>query len=226
MSKKRRKPISTTPEPSLVIEKHANKFHFQCINRYQEDAWDSINKNEITFLLGPAGCGKTQVATAYASQAILSKKASKFLLCRPMVSTEQMGYLPGTADEKIHPYLIPILDSVAECTGKDGPDRKRIIDAMEFTPLAFLRGRTFNYSVAILDEAQNCTIEQLKLWLTRIGRRSKLIVTGDPHQSDLKNSGLMHIVDRLDDIEGVGIIRLPEAAQVRNPLITKILQKI
>ena len=97
MSKRKRKPISTTPEPrlegSLVIERHANKFHFQCINRYQEDAWESISKNEITFLLGPAGCGKTQVATAYAAQSILFKKTSKFLLCRPMVSTEQMGYL-------------------------------------------------------------------------------------------------------------------------------------
>jgi phosphate starvation-inducible PhoH-like protein len=97
---------------------------------------------------------------------------------------------------------------------------------MEFAPLAFMRGRSFNWSIAMLDEAQNATLEQLKLFLTRIGKRSKLIVTGDPFQSDLKNSGLMYIVDRLKDVEGVAIVNLPETAQVRNPLITKMLERI
>ena len=217
--------VNNTTTPSPFVPTHV-KYHFNFLNNYQKQAWETIEKNEVIFLLGPAGTGKTQIATAFAAQAILQKKARKFLLTRPMVTTEQMGYLPGNADEKLHPYLIPILDSLDECCGKDGQDRKRIDESMEFAPLAFMRGRIFNYSIAMLDEAQNATLEQLKLFLTRIGKRSKLIITGDPYQSDLKNSGLMYIVDRLKDVEGVAIVNLPETAQVRNPIITKMLERI
>lgn len=227
MSKKRKKvevvPVATTPHP--FIPTHA-KYHFNFLNNHQKDAWETIEKNDVTFLLGSAGCGKTMLATAYAAQAILQKKARKFLLTRPMVTTENMGYLPGTADDKLHPFLIPILDSLDECCGRDGQDRKRVDEAMEFAPLAFMRGRSFNYSTAMLDEAQNATLEQLKLFLTRIGKRSKLIITGDPTQTDLRTSGLMYVVDRLTNIEGIGVVRFPESAQVRHPLITKILEKI
>lgn len=227
MSRKRKKVITESPVPTpSAFSPQPQKYQFNFINQYQKDAWDTIEKNDITFLLGPAGCGKTMIATAYAAQAILNKKARKFLLTRPMVSTEAMGYLPGGSDEKLLPYLIPILDCLDECCGKDGQDRKRIDEVMEFAPIAFMRGRTFNYGVCIADESQNMTVGQLKLVLTRLGRRSKIIVTADPHQSDLRDSGLMHIVDRLQNIEGIGIVRLPEAAQVRHPLITKILEKI
>lgn len=227
MSKKRRKLElldTTTPQPIIPIS-HA-KYHFSFLNDYQRQAWDTIEKNEVTFLLGAAGCGKTQIATAYAAQSILSKRARKFLLTRPMVTTESMGYLPGSSDEKLLPYLIPILDCLDECCGRDGQDRKRVDEAMEFAPIAFMRGRSFNWATAILDEAQNATVAQIKLFLTRIGKRSKLIVTGDPYQSDLRDSGLMHVVDRLQGIEGIGIVRLPDAAQVRNPIISKILEKL
>jgi phosphate starvation-inducible protein PhoH and related proteins len=225
MSRKKKKlEIQTTPTP--VLAPHPSKFHFSFLNDYQKDAWTKIFTNEIIFLIGPAGCGKTQIATAFAAQSILQKRARKFILCRPMVTTEQMGYLPGTQDDKLHPFLIPILDSLDECCGKDGPDRKRVDESIEFAPLAFMRGRSFNWSIAILDEAQNATIEQLKLFLTRIGKKSKLIITGDPFQSDLKSTGLMYIVDKLKDIEGIAVVNLPEAAQVRNPIINKILEKI
>lgn len=228
MSKKRKKPeVSTTPNPTVVALPQSNqKYHFNFLNEYQRDAWHQIENNEVIFLLGPAGTGKTQIATAYATQAILQKKARKFLLTRPMVTTEQMGFLPGDQNDKLHPFLIPILDCLDECCGKDGQDRKRVDESMEFAPIAFMRGRSFNWSVAILDEAQNATIEQLKLFLTRIGKKSKLIITGDPYQSDLKMSGLMSVVHRLRGIDGIAVVELTDAAQVRNPIITKILQKI
>ena len=174
---------SPIPTPSMYTPQ-PQKYNFSFANEHQKNAWDVIEKNDITFLLGAAGTGKTQVATAYAAQAILNKKARKFLLTRPMVTTEAMGYLPGNSDEKLLPYLIPILDCLDEVVGKESPDRKRIDENMEFAPIGFMRGRTFNYATCIIDEAQNCTVSQLKLILTRLGRRSKIIVTGDPFQSD------------------------------------------
>lgn len=227
MSKKRKKLLLDSPIPTPnAFSPQPQKYQFSFLNDYQKQAWETIEKNDITFLLGAAGCGKTQLATAFAAQSILNKRARKFLLTRPMVTTENMGYLPGSSDEKLLPYLIPILDCLDECCGKDGQDRKRVDEVMEFAPIAFMRGRTFNYGVCIVDEAQNMTSSQLKLVLTRLGKRSKIIVTGDPHQSDLRDSGLMHIVDRLQDIEGIGIVKLPEQAQVRHPLINKILERI
>lgn len=227
MKRKKRpesEPGATTPHPQLH-DRTQNKFGFTFMNAEQKAAWDAIEANEVTFLLGPAGCGKTQVATAYAAKAFLEKRARKILLTRPMVCTEQMGYLPGSSDDKLHPFLIPILDCLDACAGAGGQDRKRIDDALEFAPLAFMRGRTFNHSVAILDEAQNATPMQLKLFLTRIGRRSKLVITGDPHQSDLRD-GCMDMVANLDGIPGVAIVRLPYEAQVRNPIINRILERI
>lgn len=227
MTRKKKRPEAepqTTPHP-LLQDKTQGKFAFHFLNAEQKAAWDAIEASEITFLLGPAGCGKTQIATAYAAKAFLEKRARKILLTRPMVCTEQMGYLPGSSDEKIHPFLIPILDSLDACCGAGGQDRKRIDEALEFAPLAFMRGRTFNHSVALLDEAQNATLMQLKLFLTRIGRRSKLIITGDPYQSDLRD-GCMDMVANLEGIPGVSIVRLPVEAQVRNPIINRILERI
>jgi phosphate starvation-inducible PhoH-like protein len=227
MSKKRKKTpeLIPVPTPSAYVPQ-TQKFNFNFLNAEQKSAWETIEKNQITFLLGAAGCGKTQIATAYAAQSILNKKARKFLLTRPLVATEQMGFIPGTAEEKQLPYLIPILDCLDECCGKETPDRKRVNESMEFAALAFLRGRTFNFSVAIGDEFQNATLSQIKLFLTRIGKKSKIIITGDPGQSDLRESGLMSVVDRLQNLEDVAIVRLTDHAQVRNPLISKIVERI
>lgn len=229
LSKKRKKldisPIEQTTQQPVCTTQNI-RYNFSFLNEHQKQAWDTIDKNEITFLLGSAGCGKTYVSTAYAANSILKKQTRKFILTRPMVTTESIGYLPGTADDKIHPFLIPILDSLDDICGRDGQDRKRVNESMEFASLAFMRGRSFNYSIAILDESQNCTIEQIKLFLTRIGKRSKIIVTGDPTQSDLRTTGLMYAVERLSNIEGIGILRMPESSQVRNPIISKIIQKL
>jgi phosphate starvation-inducible PhoH-like protein len=214
-----------TETPSAYVPQQTH-YNFEFLNQFQKDAWDVIEKNEITFLLGAAGTGKSQIATAFAAKALLTKRCRKIVLTRPMVATEQMGFIPGNTDEKLLPYLIPILDCLDECVGKQGQDRKRVDESLEFAPIAFLRGRTWSHTCCIVDEAQNMSYTQLKLVLTRLGKRSKIIVTGDPEQSDLRESGLMHAVGKLHNIEGVGIVNLTEQAQVRNPLITKILERL
>jgi len=214
----------TTPQPQT--DKTINKFNFTFFNEHQKKAWEAIEQNDITFLVGPAGCGKTQIASAYAAESILKRRQRKIILTRPCVATESLGFLPGTADEKIAPYLAPIIDCMEMCAGKGGIDHKRVIEAIEFSPIAYLRGRTFNYAVAICDEFQNCTWEQIKLVLTRIGKRTKIIVTGDPYQSDIPNSGLIPMVERLKGIPGLAVVDLPPASIVRHPIISRMLDKI
>jgi phosphate starvation-inducible protein PhoH and related proteins len=227
MSRKKSSKVELSPSSSTPVDKTVNRFNFSFFNEYQKQAWEEIEKNDITFLVGPAGCGKTQIASAYAANSILKKQQRKIILTRPCVATESLGFLPGTADEKIAPYLAPIIDCIEMCTGKDGVDRKRITEAIEFSPIAYLRGRTFSNSVTICDEFQNCTWEQIKLVLTRIGRRTKMIVTGDPYQSDIGNaSGLMPMIARLRGIEGLAVVELPPASIVRHPIITKMLDRI
>lgn len=228
MSRKKHKVELDKPTPNQAhVDKTINKFNFTFFNEHQKRAWEAIEQNDITFLIGPAGCGKTQVASAYAADSILKKRQSKIFLTRPCVATESLGFLPGTADEKIAPYLAPIIDCMEMCMGKDGVDRKRVTEAIEFSPIAYLRGRTFSYAVAICDEFQNCTWEQIKLVLTRIGKRTKMIITGDPYQSDIGNdSGLMPMVERLKGIEGLAVIEMPASSIVRHPIISKMLDRI
>jgi phosphate starvation-inducible PhoH-like protein len=216
-------PVKQTQQENKTV----NKFNFNFYNDTQRLAWETIEKNDITFLIGPAGCGKTQVASAYAADSILRKRQSKIILTRPCVATESLGFLPGTADEKIAPYLAPIIDCMEMCMGRDGVDRKRVTDAIEFSPIAYLRGRTFSYAVAICDEFQNCTWEQIKLVLTRIGKKTKMIVTGDPYQSDIGSaSGLIPMIEKLEGVEGLGIVHMPPTSIVRHPIISKMLGRI
>ncbi len=229
MSRKKRKinQNSLAPvQPPINPDKTVNKFNFTFWNEHQKMAWETIEKNDITILSGPAGCAKTLIATAYAASSILQKRHRSIILTRPAVATEQLGFLPGSADEKLMPYLMPILDCVDDLTGKDGPDRKRITEAIQFAPIAYQRGRTFSHSVVIGDEFQNCTWDQIKLVLTRIGKRSKMIITGDPFQSDLHNSGFSAMIDRLRGIEGLAVVDLPAASIVRHPIIGRILERI
>jgi phosphate starvation-inducible PhoH-like protein len=228
MSRKKNKQPELQPaKPAPQLDKTVNKFNFTFYNDTQKLAWETIEKNDITFLIGPAGCGKTQIASAYAAESILRRRQSKIILTRPCVATESLGFLPGTADEKIAPYLAPIIDCMEMCAGKGGVDHKRITEAIEFSPIAYLRGRTFSYAIAICDEFQNCTWEQIKLVLTRIGKRTKMIITGDPYQSDIgKDSGLMPMVERLQGIEGLGIVHMPATSIVRHPIISKMLDRI
>lgn len=223
MSHKRKKP-STTEQP-VVIDKTINKFSFSFLNQYQKDCWDTIAQSDVTFVVGPAGSGKSQIAAAYAAKALLDKRCRKIVLSRPCVATESLGYLPGDANDKISPYLAPLLDCLSVVVG-NGPERKRVDESISFVPLAFQRGLTWDYSVAILDEAQNCTYEQLKLFTTRIGKRTKMIITGDITQCDIKNSGLPVFLERLHNVEGVSIVDLPPAAIVRHPIISKIIKAL
>lgn len=230
MTRRKKKPeqeLSPPQAQAYHTDKTMNKYNFTFYNATQKLAWETIEQNDITFLVGPAGCGKTQVASAYAAESILCKRQRKIILTRPCVATESLGFLPGSADEKIAPYLAPIIDCMEMCMGKGGLDHKRVTESIEFSPIAYLRGRTFAHAVAICDEFQNCTWEQIKLVLTRIGKRTKMIITGDPYQSDIgRDSGLMPMIEKLKGVEGLGVVFMPPASIVRHPIISKMLDRI
>jgi phosphate starvation-inducible PhoH-like protein len=208
--------------------KQDSTFHLEFLNLEQKNAYEVFMKNEIVFLIGEAGSGKTFLATAFALSSLLSKKTRKIIISRPIVEAgEKLGFLPGTFDEKVLPYMLPIYDTLDDLVGKEGLQREYVNKCLEVAPIAYLRGRTFKNSIAILDEAQNATKTQLKLFLTRIGMGSKLLVTGDPKQSDIgQASGLMEVVEKLKGIKGIGIIEFSSDAIVRHPIISSIIKKI
>ena len=214
-----------SPRPS---SKPSNNFHIEFLNQAQRDAWNVIEKNDITFIIGPAGSAKSFLSTAYAVKSVLSKTHRKIVLSRPVVEAggEKIGFLPGMMEEKLLPYLLPIYDNLDEMVGKTGLQREIINKCLEVAPIAFLRGRSFHEAVCILDEAQNITYEQMVLYLTRIGRKGKLIINGDPMQSDLKNSCLLNIVKKLEGLQGIGVVKLDNKAIVRNPIISQILERL
>jgi phosphate starvation-inducible PhoH-like protein len=208
--------------------KPSNNFHIEFLNQSQRDAWNVIDKNDITFLIGPAGSAKSFLSTAYAVKSVLSKTHRGIYLSRPVVEAggERLGFLPGTFDEKLHPYIMPIYDNLDEMVGKSGFQRDFINKSMEIAPIAYLRGRNLNESICLLDEAQNITYQQMVLYLTRIGRKSKMIINGDPMQSDLRTCCLNEIVQKLEGLPGIGIVRLDNKAIVRNPIISQILERL
>ncbi len=187
---------------------------------------ECIDKNIVTFGVGPAGTGKTYLAVALAVTALKSKQVSKIVLTRPAVEAgEKLGFLPGDLQNKVDPYLRPLYDALFEMLGPEtvaGYMEKNII---EIAPLAYMRGRTLDNSFIILDEAQNTSIEQMKMFLTRFGFNSKIVVTGDPTQIDLdgKPSGLMHALKILKDIDQIAIHRFEKKDIVRHALVQKIV---
>ena len=194
-------------------------------NEEQRKALQLVRNHDILFLLGPAGSGKTHCATAIAALAVQSKIADKVVLSRPVVpAEEELGYLPGDVSEKMAPWMAPFHDVFSRLSFGSAEDFfKRHV---EVAPVAFLRGRTFSRCVAILDEAQNCTYSQLKLYLTRIGPRCKMIVTGDPDQVDIDNSGLVRVCKDLRDVPGIAVVKLPVTDSPRHPLIPQILRAL
>jgi phosphate starvation-inducible PhoH-like protein len=195
----------------------------------QKRALELYQENDIIFLVGPAGTGKTFLSMAFAVQDILSQVREKIIISRPVVEAgENLGFLPGDLDEKIYPYMLPLYDCLEKLCGKDTPNRRFVEDRYELAPLAFMRGRTFDESICILDEAQNCSKSQLKLFLTRLGKFSKMIVTGDPTQNDLGygKSGLQEVLDKLEGVPGIGIHYFTEEAIVRHPLVAQIVKRI
>lgn len=187
---------------------------------------DAIDKNTITFGIGPAGTGKTYLAVAKAVNALYAKQVSRIILTRPAVEAgERLGFLPGTLSEKIDPYLRPLFDALQEMLEPEILAKLMESSVIEVAPLAYMRGRTLNDSFIILDEAQNTTGEQMKMFLTRLGFNSKMVITGDTTQVDLPGgkSGLSIATSILGDVEGLGIERLSSKDVVRHELVTRIV---
>ena len=188
---------------------------------------DLIKKNTIVFGVGPAGTGKTFLAVAAASTAFRSKEVSRIILTRPAVEAgEKLGFLPGDLQEKVDPYLRPLYDALQELFGLETYEKLMERGAIEVAPLAYMRGRTLSGAFIILDEAQNTTREQMKMFLTRMGEGSKVVVTGDVTQIDLagKESGLVHATDILDGVESIAVCRLTAKDVVRHPLVMRIIR--
>ena len=189
---------------------------------------DGIRKNGVTFGIGPAGTGKTYLAVCLAVQAYKQKQADKIILTRPAVEAgEKLGFLPGDLQSKVDPYLRPLYDALEEMLGTETYQKLMERGTIEVAPLAYMRGRTLSNAFIILDEAQNTTREQMKMFLTRLGDGSKMVVTGDVTQIDLpdgKRSGLEHAVSVLKDVEGVAAIYLTDKDVVRNPLVMRIVR--
>ncbi|USS91033.1 PhoH family protein [Fructilactobacillus carniphilus] len=187
----------------------------------------AINQHDITFGIGPAGTGKTYLAVVMAVAALKKGKVDKIVLTRPAVEAgESLGFLPGDLKEKVDPYLRPLYDSLYAILGKDHTDRLIERGVIEIAPLAYMRGRTLENAFVILDEAQNTTNPQMKMFLTRLGFNSKMIVNGDIQQIDLKGnvaSGLVTAPHILANIDDIAVVRMTAADVVRNPVVAKII---
>ena len=231
MSRSKRKNTQKTKNYDIPKPNHAStsqNFHFEFLNEAQRLAWGAFDQNDVLFLLGPAGCGKTQLSCAFAISEILSKKRKKIVLTRPVVEAgESLGYLPGNLEEKLNPYMMPMYDCMETCIGKDGPQTEIVNKSIEIAPIAYCRGRTFKDSVCIFDEAQNATKTQIKLFMTRFGHNSKMIITGDPDQSDINggNTSLLQIAEQMEGLKGISVIKFKACSIVRHPLIAGILEK-
>jgi phosphate starvation-inducible PhoH-like protein len=195
---------------------------------HQRDYLEHIRTRDLTFGIGPAGTGKTYLAVACAVEALQADRVRRLILVRPAVEAgERLGFLPGDLTQKVDPYLRPMYDALYEMMGFDRVTRFIERNVIEVAPLAFMRGRSLNDSFIILDEAQNTTIEQMKMFLTRIGFGSKAVVTGDITQTDLpagKQSGLSHVVDVLRAVPGVAFSFFDAQDVVRHPLVQRIVQ--
>jgi phosphate starvation-inducible PhoH-like protein len=189
---------------------------------------DAIEHSDLVFGIGPAGTGKTYLAVAMAVSALLAKRVSRIVLTRPAVEAgERLGFLPGTLQEKVDPYLRPLYDALHDMLDAEKVEKLIERNSIEIAPLAFMRGRTLNDSFIIMDEAQNCSPEQMKMILTRQGFNSKMVVTGDPTQVDLPpgaRSGLIEVIDVLRDIEGIRFVQFDERDVVRHNLVQKIVK--
>jgi len=187
----------------------------------------ALEQNDITLVVGPAGTGKTYIAMAAAVSALLSKQVGRIILTRPAVEAgENLGFLPGDLQQKVNPYLRPLFDALYAMVDPDRARRLMDREMVEVAPLAFMRGRTLSNAFAILDEAQNTTEEQMKMFLTRLGEGSRAVITGDITQIDLPKrtrSGLVEAIRVLEDTPGVGIARLNRDDVVRHPLVQRIV---
>ena len=211
------KQLIKTPKKSVIAR-----------SEKQSEYIKALKENDIVMSLGPAGTGKSFLAVSVAVTLLMEKKIDRVILSRPAVEAgEKLGFLPGDLKEKVDPYLRPLYDALYELFGVDKIDKKIETGEIEIAPLAFMRGRTLKNCFAILDEAQNATETQIKMFLTRIGENSKLVVNGDPSQVDLINkrdSGLIKSRNILKDLEEIKVIEFDHNDVVRHPLVSKIIK--
>jgi phosphate starvation-inducible protein PhoH and related proteins len=194
----------------------------------QADYMRQLASRDVIFALGPAGTGKTYLAVAQAVSQLMTGSVQRLILSRPAVEAgEKLGFLPGDMKEKVDPYLRPLYDALYDCMPPEQVERRLASGEIEIAPIAFMRGRTLADSFIILDEAQNTTREQMKMFLTRFGQGSRMVICGDPKQVDIPGgpamSGLNDAVARLDDVEGIGITRFSVADVVRHPIVGRIV---
>ncbi|MBL1280977.1 MAG: PhoH family protein [Fluviicola sp.] len=216
---------SDAKEGVIVHGNHGNKITARTIN--QKKLVKLVDKNDMVFAIGPAGTGKTYTAVALAVRALKAKEVKRIILTRPAVEAgENLGFLPGDLKEKLDPYMMPLYDAL-----RDMIPAEKLADMIEFgiieiAPLAFMRGRTLDKAFVILDEAQNTTTMQMKMFLTRMGMTAKFVVTGDMSQVDLphrQKSGLAYAIDALDGVEGIGVVRMGTADVIRHSLVKKVI---
>lgn len=221
-------PMPTGPAWTEHLNVYATGTPVRAKTPNQQAYLDAIRDYDVVFGVGPAGTGKTYLAVAAAVHMLKSGRAKKLILVRPAVEAgEKLGFLPGDLQEKVNPYLRPLLDALNDMIDYGTLSRFIASDVIEIVPLAFMRGRTLNRSVIILDEAQNTTRTQMKMFLTRMGAGSKVIVTGDPSQTDLEDpsaSGLAHSLNVLRRVSGVAFCGLDERDIVRHPLVARIVE--
>ena len=196
-------------------------------SKNQQELVNSVNSNDLVFALGPAGTGKTYVAVAMAVRALKNKKVRKIIVTRPAVEAgESLGFLPGDLKEKVDPYLRPIYDALEDMIPPEKLAFYKENQVIEIAPLAYMRGRTLDNAFVLLDEAQNTTTNQIKMFMTRLGPKSKMIITGDPGQIDLprkQKSGLVDALDVLKGVKGIGVVRLKEIDVIRHRIVRKII---
>jgi len=220
-------PLPDENTPDARDQRYVRKVRPRSEN--QEQFIQAIEARALTLALGPAGTGKTYLAVTAAVEAFEAGSVARIVLTRPAIEAgETLGFLPGDLEEKMAPYLRPLFDALGERVGVKRL-RKMIQDGdIEIAPVAFMRGRTLNNAFVVIDEAQNCTYPQLKMLLSRLGWHSKMVVTGDPDQSDLLHgmSGLSEIARQLAGMENIGIVRLNETDIVRHPLVAEIIERL
>lgn len=217
--------LAHNAEEALVYGSHGNVIKPKSVN--QRKLVDTVVNNDLVFAIGPAGTGKTYIAVALAVRALKNKEVKKIIITRPAVEAgESLGFLPGDLKEKVDPYLRPVYDALDDMLPKEKLKYYLENSIIEIAPLAYMRGRTLHKAFILLDEAQNTTHMQLKMFLTRMGPQSKVIVTGDTTQIDLPNnqhSGLISAIDRIKDIDGIGVVHLEGKDVVRHKLVKQIV---
>ena len=196
----------------------------------QSDYIRTVAENYITFCQGLAGSGKTHIAIGMALEYLINEKVDRIVITRPVIEAgEKIGYLPGTAEEKLHPYLLPLIDEINHFISPAFYNSLKLNNKIEVVPLGLMRGRNFHDCFIVADECQNATYEQLKMLLTRIGRNSKMVLTGDIGQSDLNRhvqGGFLTMIQNLEGVDGVGISQLTSSDIVRHPIIINILSRL